>query len=158
MQVLGVFSGDVLELVATTLAELGIKRAFVVHGAGGLDEISLAGETRIAEVRGGGVRLFSVMPEEFGVERAPLESIRGGTPQENAAMIKAIFDGESGARRDVVIVNAAAALVVTGVARDFREAAVLAARAIASGAAREKLQQLVAFTRQEKPRGAPSSS
>lgn len=151
MQVLGVFSDDVLELVATTLAELGIKRAFVVHGAGGLDELSLSGETRIAEVRGGTVRLFSVTPEDFGVQRAPLDSIQGGTPQENAALIKAILEGQSGAKRDVVVVNAAAALVVTGVAGEFREATALAARAIDSGAAREKLQRLVAFTAEEKP-------
>jgi len=157
MQVLGVYSAEVLELVATTLAELGIKRAFVVHGAGGLDEIALAGETRIAEVRGGSVRLFSVAPEEFGVERAPLEAIRGGTPQENAAMIRAILDGRSGAKRDVVIVNAAAALVVTGLAGDFREAAALAARAITSGAAREKLDRLAAFTNEELPKRVPHS-
>ena len=151
MQVLGVFSADVLELVATTLAELGIKRAFVLHGAGGLDEIALAGETRIAEVRGGSVRLFSVTPEEFGVQRAPLAAIRGGTPPENAAMIRAIFDGQTGATRDVVIVNAAAALVVTGLAGDFREAAALAARAIDTGAAREKLVRLVAFMKEQHP-------
>jgi len=81
---LGVFSPDVIDTVAATLAELGTRRAFVVHGAGGLDEISLSGETQIAEVRNASVRRFTVAPEDFGLSRAPLEAIRGGTPQENA--------------------------------------------------------------------------
>src|SRR6516225_8713722 len=83
-QVLGVFSADALDLVARTLAELGTAHAFVVHGAGGLDEIALGGETMVAEVRDGKVRKFSVTPEEFGVKRAPIEAIRGGTAKENA--------------------------------------------------------------------------
>ena len=145
-QVLGVFSGDVMELVAATLAELGVERAFVVHGAGGLDEIALAGETMIAEVRGGAVRRFTVTPEEFGVARAPLESIRGGTPTENAELIQRILEGEAGPARDIVVVNAAAALVVAGVAENFREAAGLASFVISSGAASEKLASLIALT------------
>src|SRR5713226_5349394 len=145
-QVLGVFSEDVLDLVAATLAELGVERAFVVHGAGGLDEISLAGETTVAEVRGGAVQRFTVTPEEFGVARAPLESIRGGTATENAALIERILEGEAGPARDVVVVNAAAALVAAGVAANFREAAGLASFVISSGAAREKLASLAAFT------------
>jgi anthranilate phosphoribosyltransferase len=145
-QVLGVFSEDVIVLVAATLAELGIERAFVVHGAGGLDEISLAGETMVAEVRNGAVRSFTVTPEEFGVTRAPLESIRGGTPAENAALIRRIVEGETGPARDIVVVNAAAALVAAGVAANFREAAGLASFVISSGAASEKLATLAAFT------------
>jgi anthranilate phosphoribosyltransferase len=145
-QVLGVFSADAIDLVAATLAELGVERAYVVHGAGGLDEISLAGETMVAEVQGGAVRRFTVTPEEFGVARAPLESIRGGTAAENAALIRHILEGEAGPARDMVVVNAAAALVAAGVAADFREAAGLASFVIASGAAREKLASLVEFT------------
>ncbi len=145
-QVLGVFSEDVIELVAATLAELGVERAFVVHGAGDLDEISLAGETMVAEVRRGAVRRFTVTPEEFGVARAPLESIRGGTAAENAALIRRILGGEAGPARDIVVVNAAAALVAAGVAGNFREAAVLASFVISSGAASEKLARLIAFT------------
>jgi anthranilate phosphoribosyltransferase len=145
-QVLGVFSEDVIDLVAATLAELGVERAFVVHGAGGLDEISLAGETMVAEVRNGAVRRFTVTPEEFGVTRAPLESIRGGTPAENAALIRRIVEGEAGPARDIVVVNAAAALVAAGVAANFREAAGLASFVISSGAASEKLATLAAFT------------
>jgi anthranilate phosphoribosyltransferase len=145
-QVLGVFSADVIDPVAAALAELGTSRAFVVHGAGGLDEISLSGETQIAEVRNSSVRRFIVAPEDFGVSRAPLEAIRGGSPQENAKLIHSLLAGEPGPRLDIVIANAAAALVVTGVAQDFRSAAELARRAVASGKAREKLEQLKKFS------------
>jgi len=145
-QVLGVFSPDYLDLLAATLAELGVRRAFVVHGAGGLDEISLAGETLVAEVRDGSVQRFTIAPEEFGLPRATLECLKDRGPQQNAVLIQSIFDGESGPCRDVVVLNAAAALFVAGLADDFREAAHLAANAISSGGAREKLKQLAAFT------------
>ena len=145
-QVLGVFSEDVMDLVAATLAELGVERAFVVHGAGGLDEISLAGETMVAEVRDGAIRRFTVTPDEFGVAGAPLELIRGGTAAENAAIIRRILEGELGPAREIVVVNAAAALVAAGIAANFREAAGLASFVIASGAASEKLASLAAFT------------
>jgi anthranilate phosphoribosyltransferase len=146
-QVMGVFSAEVIDLVAATLAELGVEHAFVVHGAGGLDEISLAGETMAAEVRHGAVRRFTVTPEEFGVERAPLEAIRGGSAEENAGLIRRILEGESGPRRDIVVINAAAALVAAGVATNFREAAGLASFVISSGAASEKLSGLIAYTK-----------
>jgi anthranilate phosphoribosyltransferase len=145
-QVLGVYSADVIDTVAATLAELGTHRAFVLHGAGGLDEISLSGETQIAEVRDGRVRRFTVAPEDFGLSRAPLEAIRGGTPQENAKLIHSLLAGEPGPRLDIVIANAAAALVVTGVAETFRTATELARRATHSGHARNKLEQLKTFS------------
>ena len=145
-QVLGVFSADVMDLVAATLAELGVERAFVVHGAGNLDEISLAGETLVAEVRGGAVTRFTVAPEAFGVARAPIESVRGGTAEENAALIRSIFEDEAGPARDIVVVNAAAALVAAGVAKDFREGAGLASFVISSGAANDKLGHLATYT------------
>jgi anthranilate phosphoribosyltransferase len=145
-QVLGVFSAEMLDTVAATLAELGTHRAFVMHGAGGLDEISLAGETQIAEVRNGRVRRFAVTPEEFGVARASIEALSGGSPQENAQLIRSLFEGEAGPRLDIVLVNAAAALVVTGLADDFRAATTLARRAITSRAATEKLDQLKDFS------------
>jgi anthranilate phosphoribosyltransferase len=145
-QVLGVFSADVMDLVAATLAELGVQHAFVVHGAGGLDEISLAGETLVAEVKNGAVRRFVVTPEEFGVERAPLEAIRGGTAVENAALIRLVLAGEPGPPRDIVVVNAAAALVAAGIAPNFRDGANLASATISSGAAAERLVSLIAFT------------
>ena len=151
-QVLGVFSADVIDTVAAALAELGTHRAFVVHGAGSLDEISLSGETQIAEVRDGSVRRFIVAPEDFGVSRAPLEAIRGGTPQENAKLILSLLAGEPGPRLDIVIANAAAALVVTGIAEDFRSAAELARHAVASGEAQIKLEQLRDFSQKHAPR------
>ena len=143
-QVLGVFAQEALDLVAATLLELGVQRAFVVHGSG-LDEISLAGETLITEVRDGRIRNFIVTPEDFGVARAPLEALRGGTPHENADIIRQICVGQPGAPRNVVVVNAAAALVVAGLAKDFRSGAQLAAQAIDSGATLSKLQQLKTF-------------
>jgi anthranilate phosphoribosyltransferase len=145
-QVLGVPSANLIDLVAATLAELGVKQAFVVHGAGGLDEISLAGETLVAEVKGGSVRRFTVSPEDFGVSRAPIDAVRGGNALENAATIRGIFAGKDGAPRDIVVVNAAAALVAANVAPNFLEGAQLAAEALASGRAREKLAELVEFT------------
>jgi anthranilate phosphoribosyltransferase len=149
-QVLGVSSSELVDLVAATLAELGGERAFVVHGAGGLDEISLAGETLVAEVRGGSARRFTVTPEDFGVSRAPIQAVRGGTALENAATIRNIFAGKGGPSRDIVVVNAAAALVAANVAPSFLEGAQLAAAALDSGAAKEKLEALVEFT-QERP-------
>jgi anthranilate phosphoribosyltransferase len=145
-QVLGVFSAEVIDLVAATLAELSVRRAFVVHGAGGLDEISLAGETLVAEVREGEIRRFTLSPEDFGVQRASADAIRGGLPAENAAILESIFAGELGPRRDIVVINAAAALVAAGAAMDFREGAALAGRMLSSGAASDKLFQLRRFT------------
>lgn len=147
-QVVGVPSPEFIDLVAGTLSELGVEHALVVHGAGGLDEISLAGETLVAEVRRGIVRRFTVTPEDFGVTGAPIDAIRGGTPAENAATIHAIFSGRGGAPRDIVLVNAAAALVAAGVTPNFRDGAELATAALASGAAKEKLAALVNFTKQ----------
>ena len=144
-QVAGVFSAEVVEKVANVLAELGVERAFVVHG-GGLDEISLAGETKVGEVRGGAVRVYEVTPEDFGLGRAPISAISGGDAAHNAELLRAILAGEPGPRRDIVIANAAAALVAAGRAADFLEGARLAAKSIDSGAAPKKLDALVAFT------------
>ena len=147
-QVVGVPSPELIDLVAETLAELGVEHAFVVHGAGGLDEISLAGETLVAEIKGGGVERFTVTPEDFGVSRAPIDSVRGGTALENATIIRDILAGRGGPPRDIVIANAAAALVAANVATNFLEGARLATAALTSGAAKEKLAALVDFTQQ----------
>lgn len=147
-QVVGVFSPSLLNLEARALAKLGVARAFVVYGMDGLDEVSLSAETQVAEVRDGNVHLFRVAPEDFGVDRAPLESLRGGDAQTNAAIIRNIFDGQPGPPRNIVIVNAAAALFASGVAADFRSGASLAAKLIDSGAARDKLAAFVKFTNQ----------
>jgi anthranilate phosphoribosyltransferase len=145
-QVAGVFSEKVVEKVAMALSELDVERAFVVHGAGGLDEISLSGETTVGDVRGSVVRIYQITPEDFGLERAPLEAIGGGDAARNAELIRAILAGEKGARRDIVVANASAAIVAAGRAIDFLEGAVLAAQSIDSGEARKKLDALIAFS------------
>lgn len=150
-QVAGVYSLGLTGIVASALGELGVKRAFVVHGAEGLDEVSISGETQVAELRDGLVRSYTVTPEDFGLERAPVEAIRGGEAKDNTQIIHKIFGRsllvkEKGPRRDVVVANAAAALVAADRAADFKEGAQLAAAAIDSGAAREKLDALVRFT------------
>jgi anthranilate phosphoribosyltransferase len=145
-QVLGVYSADALDVVAEALAELGVERALVVHGAGGLDEISLAGETQIADVRLGSVKRYTVSPEDFGVNHSPIEAIRGGNPSENATILRAIFSGEPGPRRDIVAVNAGAALLAAGVAATLRDGMDAATKALASGAAAKKLEALRNFT------------
>jgi anthranilate phosphoribosyltransferase len=149
-QVLGVFSGEVLEVMAEAMAELGTEHALVVHGAEGLDEISLSGPTTVAEVRAGSLRIYEVSPQDFGKQQAPVEAIRGGSLQENAALIRRIFSGmvessEDGARRDIVVINASAALVSAGAAENFRDGAIKAEQAIVTGAAAEKLEQLRHF-------------
>jgi len=146
-QVIGVFSREVVEPVARALSELGARRAFVVHGLDGLDEISLSTETELAEVSGGSVRQYRVSPEDFGLPRAPRESLSGGDAQTNAAIIRAILDSDRGPRRDIVLANASAALVAADRAPNFREGVRLAARSIDSGAARAKLNALIAFRR-----------
>ncbi len=145
-QVVGVFSEKVVEKVAFALSELDVERAFVVHGEGGLDEISLEGETSVGDVHRGMVSLYRITPEHFGLERAPIEAISGGDATENADFIRAIFSGERGPRRDIVVANAAAAIVASGRATDFLEGAQLAATSIDSGEARKKLKALIAFT------------
>ncbi len=146
-QVLGVFAAGLTELLASALGELGVERAYVVHGADGLDEISLSGETHVAEARDGRVRSYRVAPEDFGLARAPLAALAGGDAAENARIIRRVLQGEPGPRRDIVLANAAAALVAAGLAAGFLEGARLAAQAIDSGGARTKLDQLIAFTR-----------
>ncbi len=146
-QVLGVYSPDLIDLVAGTLVELGVGRALVVHGFGRLDEISPAGDTLVAEVRDGSVKRFVLTPEDFGfAPRLAGDSARRELHRKTPALIRKIFSGEAGPRRDVVVMNAAAALVVTGVAGNFRDASAAAAEALASGAALEKLERLRSFT------------
>jgi anthranilate phosphoribosyltransferase len=149
-QVLGVYATEALVPMAEALKELGVTRAFVVHGAGGLDEISLAGETLVAEVHNGGISRYEVSPETFGISRAPLAAIAGGTPKDNAAIITGVLDetigDEAHPARDVVIINAAAALVASGVSEDFLDAVAIARKAVRTGKAREQLAAMVTFT------------
>ena len=145
-QVIGVYAAALTEPLARVLAELGTFRAFVVHGADGLDEISNTGESRVSEVREGVVRTFTVRPEDFGLPRVSMRDLLGGDREQNAAIIHAILRGEPSPKRDIVVMNAAAALVVGVKARDFKEGVELAARSIDTGAARDKLEELVRFT------------
>jgi anthranilate phosphoribosyltransferase len=145
-QVVGVYSLDLVEKLAEALSMLGLHRALVVHGLDGLDEITITGPTRIAEVREGNVRSYEVTPEEFGIKRAQLEDISGGDAEANAAIIREILAGSKSARRDVVLLNAAAALVAAGRADHLGNALPLAAQSIDSGAAAAKLDALVQFT------------
>ena len=145
-QVIGVYAEGLTEPLARVLAQLGTVRAFVVHGADGLDEISNTGASRISEVREGTVRTSTVQPEDFGVARASIQDLRGGDRAENALIIRGILSGDAGPRRDLVLINAAASLVVGGLTDDLKEGVVLAARSIDSGAAAEKLAGLIALS------------
>jgi anthranilate phosphoribosyltransferase len=161
-QVVGVYDTGVTELMARTLGELGVKRAFVVHGADGLDEISIAGETTIAELRDGLVRSYTVTPEDFGLHRAPLEAIQGGDAKQNAEILDRVLARPThhhphGPHREIVLANAAAALVAAGRATDFLDGVSLAAKSIDSGAARERLEALAAFTQSDHPQGQDAS-
>jgi anthranilate phosphoribosyltransferase len=145
-QVVGVYALDLVEKLAEALSMLGVRRALVVHGLDGLDEITVTGTTRVAEAREGSVRSYEVEPEEFGMKRATLADMAGGDAVENAEIIRAVLNGESSPRRDVVLLNAAAALVAAGRAERIAEAIPLAARAIDSGAAANKLDSLIRFS------------
>jgi anthranilate phosphoribosyltransferase len=145
-QVVGVYSDDLVEKLAEALSMLGLRRALVVHGSDGLDEITITGPTRIAEVRDGQVRTYEVTPEEFGFTRSPIEAISGGDASGNAAIIREVLGGQKSARRDVVLLNAAAAMVASGRADHLGDAIALAAKSIDSGAAAAKLEALVRFT------------
>jgi anthranilate phosphoribosyltransferase len=145
-QVVGVYSLDLVEKVAEALSMLGVHRALVVHGLDGLDEITVTGPTRIAEVREGNVRTYEVTPEEFGIKRARLEDISGGDAEANAAIIREILAGKKSPRRDIILLNAAAALVAAGRVEHLGDGLPLAAQSIDSGAAAAKLDALVQFT------------
>jgi len=145
-QVVGVYSAALVEKLAEALSMLGLHRALVVHGLDGLDEITITGPTRIAEVRDGMVRTYEITPEEFGMKRGRLDDISGGDAAMNADTIRDILATEESPRRDVVLLNAAAALVAAGRVDHLAEALPLASRSIDSGAAAEKLELLVRFT------------
>jgi anthranilate phosphoribosyltransferase len=146
VQLIGAFSVRAAEMMAQASARLGTERAYVVHGADGLDEISTTGPTTAFLVEEGKVRKGSWSPEDFGVETATPEDLHGGSPEENAVIIRAILDGESGPKRDIVLVNAAAALLVAQKAPDVMVAVELAREALDNGAAKQKLDELIAFT------------
>ncbi len=141
---LGVYKPELLEQVAYVAKEIGYTRAMFVHGLDGLDEISLLGRTKVLELKDGVFSRYEIQPEDFGMKRCTIEEIQTGTPQENAATIRGVFDlSIQDARRDAVILNAAGALIVGGKADDFAAGIAQARAIIDSGAAHEKLQALV---------------
>lgn len=145
-QVVGVYSADLVEKLAEALGVLGLRRAFVVHGMDGLDEITITGPTRIAEVRVGQVHSYEVTPEDFGLQRSPIESISGGDASANASIIQEILGGTHSPRRDVVLLNAGAALAASGKAHNLQDGITLAAVSIDSHSAAGKLADLKQFT------------
>jgi anthranilate phosphoribosyltransferase len=146
-QVLGVYDVRLVEPLARVLGALGTERAWVVHGSG-LDELTTAGPTDVAEWRDGGVRLFRVTPEAVGLPRTSLDALRGGDPQENAAALSALLDGRHGPYRDIVLLNAAAAFLVAEVEETLEAGVRRAAAAIDDGRARAALERLIAISRE----------
>jgi anthranilate phosphoribosyltransferase len=150
-QLMGVFSREKVELVAKTMARLGVRHGLVVHGADGLDELTLTGPTMVAEVRNGATRMYEVTPEELGLERVPGEALKGGeTAAGNAQILEAVIHGagdgpHARARRDVVVLNAAACLVVAGVAAELKDGVARAEAALQTGAAAALLERLRGF-------------
>ena len=151
-QVVGVYSEQLVRTIAEVLAQLGARRAFVVHGAGGIDELSPVGLNLVAEVVDGTVLERTLDPEaELGLPRCTVEELRGGSPAENAAALREIFEGADGGRRSAVLLNAAGAIAAAGHAADLREGLEVARQTVDSGAAAERLEQLVSFSRQTVP-------
>ena len=150
-QVVGVYSPLLVPVIADVLAQLGARRAFVVHGFGGIDELSPAGSNLVCEVVDGTVRRREIDPLDLGIDRCDPEELRGGTPAENAQRIREVFEGGNGGRRSAILLNAAGAIAAGGHAKDLKEGIGLAREAIDNGAAAERLDALVAFSQ-----GAPA--
>jgi len=143
-QIIGVWDRSLVEPLAQTLSLLGTERAWIVHGADGLDEVTPADQTFVAEARDGSVRTFEIEPEAFGVERVALEGLGGGDAEGNAAIIRSVLSGvRRDAARTLVVINAAAALHVGGFAENLRAGTELAEQSLDSGAAQMKLEQLI---------------
>jgi anthranilate phosphoribosyltransferase len=150
-QVVGVYSPLLVPVIADVLAKLGARRAFVVHGAGGIDELSPAGPNLVCEVVDGDVRRREIDPLELGIERCDPDELRGGTAAENAARIREVFQGGNGGRRSAIILNAAGAIAAGGHAADLKEGVAIARAALDSGAAAARLDELVAFSQETVP-------
>lgn len=145
-QVVGVYAESLVEKLAAALRMLSVTRALVVHGSDGLDEITITGETKVAEARPRQLLVYKISPEQFGMQRAPLKEILGGDVQANAEIARAILKGEKSPRRDVVLLNAAAALLAARKAETISDALPFAVQSLDSGAALQKLEKLVEFT------------
>jgi anthranilate phosphoribosyltransferase len=152
-QIVGVPRPELTELIARTLLALGAERAWVVHGADGLDELSTTGHTKVSEVRGGAVHTFYIHPSDYGLTKAAAGALSGGDAPANARIIERVLAGQPGPPRDIVLLNAGAALMVAGMMATVQAGITRAAAAIDSGAARETLDRLKAVSAQE---GAPA--
>jgi len=148
-QIVGVPRPELTQVMARALLLLGSERAWVVHGAGGIDEISTAGHTKVSECRGGSVHTFFIHPSDFGIARATPDDLRGGDATQNAAIVRQVIAGGRGAARDIVVLNAGAALYVAGRVGSVREGIAAAAAAIDSGAAGETLDRMARASRAE---------
>ncbi len=146
-QIVGVYSPGLVRTIADVLVRLGARRAFVVYGAGGIDELSPCGPNQVCEVVGGEVHERTIDPAELGIERCSPDELRGGSPADNAQAIRDVFAGAPGGRRDAILLNAAGAIAAAGHAEDLREGLELGRRAVDSGAAAERLDELIAFSR-----------
>ncbi len=145
-QLMGLYSGQLVGVIGHVLKNLGSVRAMVVHGIEGLDEISLCGPTKVAELRDGQVKEYMIEPEAMGLQRCRLEDLRGGSAAESANLVRGVLQGKKGAPRDVVLFNSGAALYVSSKAASLEEGMLLAAESIDSGKAQEKLERLVEMT------------
>jgi anthranilate phosphoribosyltransferase len=145
-----VYSSALVHTIGEVLLELGAERAYVVHGAGGIDELSPVGPTVVCEIYDGRVHSRTIDPEELGIERCDVAALRGGSPADNAAAVRAVISGaEQGGSRDAILMNAAGAIAAGGHAADLREGIELARQAVDSGAAAARLEELIAFTQAE---------
>ena len=146
-QLRGVYAPELTEMFAHALQLLGAKRAFVVHGHDGLDEISVCAPTRISELKDGLIRTYDISPEQFFSEKAEPADLLGGNPEENAQITRNILNGEKGPKRNVILINAAAALVAAGHAEDFKQGILMAETAIDDGSATKKMEALIKYSR-----------
>jgi anthranilate phosphoribosyltransferase len=146
-QLLGVYNSNLTELMAEVLRALGAEHAFVVHGADGLDELSVTGQNKISRLYDGDIETYYLNPENLGLPRAKLIDLAGGSVEDNAAITKALLVGANGPKRDVILFNTAAVLIAGGKASSFSEGLGLAAEAIDNGSAQRKLHQLIEFSR-----------
>jgi len=145
-QVVGVYQEDLTEKLANVLKNVGVERAFVVHGLDGLDEVTTTTKTKVSELKDKKVKTFNVEPKDFGIKKSSLKDLKGGSVEENARIVKDVLKGKDGPKKDIVILNAAFALVAGNVAKDFKEGIKIAGECIQSGKAMEKLEKLVKFT------------
>ncbi len=145
-QVIGVFSREMVPVFAMVMKEMGVKNALVVCGCDGMDEITVTGKTYVNEIRGGKITAFEIDPHDYGMEYASHEDIKGGTGEDNAKIAKAVFAGEKGAKRDIVVLNSAAGIYIGGKAKTYAEAVETAKSVIDGGKVMKKVEELVAFT------------